>query len=752
MRYKIVFLLFFVVWGIMIVRLYQISIKSNYDYLELAKENIEKKRYVKPIRGEITDSLGKLLAMNRIGFSISIKPHLKRDGARFNKAVDSLVATFPDLNKTIMHKVYKKASSAYNHKYIKVVDFVKYSDMMKAYPILSINEDIKIETETKRYYPYGKYVAHIIGYTGRSNQKENKKDFVVNQVGVIGKTGLERYYNTVLQGELGHTITKVTATNKEIEVLKYEAPKENKNMILNLDMDMQMMISKRMQDMAGVVIVMRTNGEILAAVSTPTYDPNMFVGGISKKDWLALQEDPEHPFTNRLIQGTYPPGSTIKMGVAIADSLSKKSSIEAAEHCRGWITIGRSRHKFRCWKKHGHGKVHLRKAIRESCDVFFYNKSLQMGINTMSRGLNLIGLGVKTGVDLPREFSGVIPNKSWKKRRFKQQWYMGETVIAAIGQGYDSVTPMQLARYTNLLATGHLVTPHFAKMVDGVYIKPEMKRMEFNKRLMSEIHAGMYDVCNTAHGTAYKHLKNLPIVVAGKTGTSQVVSIPQSVVNRKKEHDMEYWRRSHALLTTYAPYGNPKYIVTTLVEHGGHGGGTNGPIVADIYRWMYARGYFNSNGKMPKLEDIKDINITNYTQTWNNKHLKKIQKRRKIIHPTQTNKKAIKRLSSDIININNESIQKSIKSDTNNDRKVPSNTKKLLAKQTPIISDNAKPQTTTVRRARRVEKIQPKPKKQEEKRQNSINKNKDLKISDILNRMHKKKEEQINTIYIKDTQ
>ena len=190
MKYKILFAFFFLVWGVMIVRLYQISIKSTYYYQELAKENIERKLYIKPIRGEIIDISGKLLAMNRIGFSVSIKPHLKRDGKRLNRVVDNLVQTFPDLNKTIMMKVYKKSSSAYNHKYIKVVDFVRYRDMMRFYPILSMDEDIKIEAETKRYYPYGKYAAHIVGYTGRSNKKENEKDFIVDHVGVTGKSCL----------------------------------------------------------------------------------------------------------------------------------------------------------------------------------------------------------------------------------------------------------------------------------------------------------------------------------------------------------------------------------------------------------------------------------------------------------------------------------------------------------------------------------------------------------------------------------
>jgi len=210
----------------MITRLYHVSIKSNFYYEGLAKDNIERKQFIKPVRGEITDVHGNLLAMNQIGFSLSIAPHLKVKNHHLENVIDILVETFPDLNKTVMLKVYKKYNSPYNHKYIKVVDFIHYSDMMGAYPKLSLVENIKIEAETKRYYPYGKYAAHIVGYTGRSNKKENDKDSVVNEVGKIGKSGLEHHYNKVLEGELGYEISKVTATNKAIEVLEKELPKD----------------------------------------------------------------------------------------------------------------------------------------------------------------------------------------------------------------------------------------------------------------------------------------------------------------------------------------------------------------------------------------------------------------------------------------------------------------------------------------------------------------------------------------------
>jgi penicillin-binding protein 2 len=599
-KYKFVILIFIAFWAVMITRLYHVSIKSNFYYEGLAKENIERKQFIKPVRGEITDVKGNLLAMNQIGFSVSIAPHFKMKSKQLDRLIDILIETFPDLNKEVMLKVYKKHNSPYNHKYIKVVDFIHYSSMMGAYPKLSLVKNIKIEAETKRYYPYGRYAAHVVGYTGRSNKKENKKDTVVDEVGKIGKSGLERHYNKVLQGELGYEISKVTATNKAIEILEKELPKDNKNIRLNIDIDLQKMIYERFGDHTGVAIVMKTNGEVLSAVSYPSYDPNMFVGGISTKDWKALQSDLAHPFTNKFIHGTYPPGSAIKMGMALAFSQAVPNILESSEYCAGHITLGSSKHKFRCWSRWGHGTVHLRRAIRESCDVYFYNKSLKVGIDGMARNLRTFGFGVKTGIDLPREYAGIIPDKAWKMKRFKQPWYMGETVIAAIGQGYDLATPMQVARYTAMLATSKLPTPHVAREVDGKNIVPELKTIDLNPMYLSEIQGGMYDVCNSRKGTAYRAMSKLPIVVAGKTGTSQVASIPQSTKKRLKESQLAYFLRSHAWFTSYAPFEDPKYIVTILVEHGGHGGSTAGPIAADIYKWLDAHGYFTDADRKPE--------------------------------------------------------------------------------------------------------------------------------------------------------
>jgi len=604
----------------LIFQIFQISIKSNTYYENLAQVNVERKYFMKPVRGEILDRNGKLLAVNDIGFSIKLAPHLKRDGKVLHKTLDSIVKEFPDLNKSKLLKKYIKKESAYNHRFIPIVDFIGYNEMIGAYPKLTINKLLQIESETKRLYPAGSMATHVVGYVGRSNKKQNKYDReknaietkdngdfvgVVETVGVIGKTGLERQYNKVLQGELGYRMVKVSATNKEVAEIERKEPIEDQNLVLNLDLGLQKKINELFIGQSGVAIVMHTNGDIIGAVSYPSYDPNLFVGGISSAEWKALIDDFNHPFTNKIIAGTYPPGSAIKMGMALSFSKAG-TSLDKTEHCRGFITMGKNAHKFRCWSRYGHGKVGLRKAVRESCDVYFYNKSLQTGINAMSDTLHELGFGVKTGVDLPREKAGIIPNKSWKMKRYKQPWYRGETVIAAIGQGYDLATPLQIARYTAFLATGFLPTPHFAKTIAGKEVAAVYKAIDVNQKNLNIIRLGMFDVCNSPRGTARRTMSGLPIVVAGKTGTSQVVSIPRGEKKRMKEHEMDYYSRSHAWLTTYAPFKDPQYIVTVLVEHGGHGGSTSGPIAAEIYKWMANEGYFGDKfkGKV-KMKTLK---------------------------------------------------------------------------------------------------------------------------------------------------
>jgi penicillin-binding protein 2 len=587
MRYKIVIAIFAIFWIVLLGRIYQVSIKSNYYYENLAKKNSQKIIPIPPLRGEIYDRNGELLAINQIGFSISLKPHLREDDIYLLKSIKELKNNFDDLNETIMLNVYKKNNSYYNHDYIKVVDFIPYNDMIGVYTILSLNQTIKIEAESKRYYPYGKYTSHIVGYTGKSNKEENERDSIVSEVGKVGKAGIEKYYNTFLQGDLGFDTIKVNAINQAIEKIDHKDPVENRDLKLNIDSKLQKMIYERFGNDAGAAIVMKTNGEVLAAVSAPSFDSNDFVGGISHKNWQQLLDDVDAPFTNKFLNGLYPPGSTIKMGMALAYEKASPGILDKNEFCKGYIEVGTNKHKFRCWKTSGHGNVDLRKAIRESCDVYFYNKSIIVGIDNMSRYLREFGFGVESGIDLPNESSGIMPDKEWKMKKYKKSWFFGETINSSIGQGYSLATPMQVARYTAMLATSKLPVPQIAK---NNINKP--REVDISHRHLDIIRKGMYDVCNSPGGTAVHYMRNLPIVVAGKTGTSQVVSLPKDIRNKIREEDMEYYHRSHAWLTTYAPFDNPKIVVTVIMEHGGHGGSSAGPIIADIYKWLHKEGYF----------------------------------------------------------------------------------------------------------------------------------------------------------------
>ena len=290
----------------------------------------------------------------------------------------------------------------------------------------------------------------------------------------------------------------------------------------------------------------------------------------------------------------YPPGSIIKPTVALAFFSSGQITPRTIYYCNGTFLFGNR--NFRCWKSSGHGSVRVRKAIRESCDIYFYKGSYSVGIDKISQKLKEFGFGTKTGVDLPNEFIGIVPNREWKIRRFNRPWYIGETFITSIGQGSFLVTPMQIARNTALLASSKLVTPHIAKTIANQEINVSIDSNVYtqtDKRYIKTIKKAMADVVNTPFGTAVRYIQT-PLLIAGKTGTAQVVGISQEVKKRVKESDMEYYKRSHAYLTTFAPFKNPKYVVSVMVEHGGHGGHAAGPIVTEIYNKMIELGYFKN--------------------------------------------------------------------------------------------------------------------------------------------------------------
>ncbi|MBZ7928843.1 penicillin-binding protein 2 [Campylobacter sp. LH-2024] len=597
MRLVVGFILLFFIF--LLSRIYYLSIKSNVYYEELAKQNAIKTQLLAPKRGEIFDRNGTLLAVNDLGYSISLKPYLslkKNKISILEKELNKLQGFFPDLNVTKLLQFYKKNDSYYNQDYIQIVDFIPAQEMMKHYSVLNLDENIKIESAVQRKYPYGKLASHIIGYVGKANLQDIKENEISKLTNFIGKSGIERYYNDILQGVKGEKVYKVNALNQEVAQISYTPPLSN-DIHLTIDIELQNFLTNLFENNAGAAIIMDiSDGSILAAGSFPEYDLNPFVTGISFKDWDELSNNLDHPFTNKLINGYYPPGSVVKMGVALAFLNSGNITPSTQFFCGGSVELGGR--LFRCWNRSGHGNVDLKHAIKSSCDVYFYDGGLQVGINQISQTLSRIGFGAKTGVDLPNEFVGILPSREWKMQRYGQNWFQGDTLNTAIGQGNFLATPMQIARYTAQIAKGKQVLPHFLQSIENNNTKIQNKThfnqeifTLFEKSQLPYIRDAMYAVANEQGGTAYRYLHDLKVKVAAKTGTAQVVGFSQTDRSRVDEKQLQYYTRSHAWLTSYAPYANPKYVVTVLLEHGGRDT-TSGEISAKIYQKMINLGYF----------------------------------------------------------------------------------------------------------------------------------------------------------------
>lgn len=585
LRLNLIYIFIVIILITLLSRVYFLSIKSNTYYEELSKNNYINRINKTPIRGIIEDRNGEKIAINEMGFSISIKPHLRGEKKKeeLKKIIDLITKHLPNLEKEKLIKTYLKEDSAYNHNFITIVDYIPYDEFFTKYTILASHEDIKIDSSTKRFYPFKEAASHIIGYTGRASKNDILNNDIAKYTGIVGKNGIEKYYNKKLQGELGYKDVKVNAYNKEIETLEEKEASINNNIKISIDIKLQQYLQEIFIGKSGSIIIMdATNGEILAAASFPEYDSNIFARGISQEEWDKMKNDFNHPFTNKITNGLYPPGSVIKMGVALAfleNGISENFSV----NCTGSLPIGNR--NFRCWKTTGHGHIGFRSSLEQSCDDFYYKGSLRLGINKISQTLDKLGIGKATGVDLNNEFSGINPNKEWKENRLKQPWYVGETVITSIGQGNMLTTPLQIARYTSYIATGKLPKPHFNK---AHFEEP--KELDIPSKYLDTMRKGMYDVSYGERGTARKYLTSR-VPIATKTGTAQVVSIPQSEKVRMKESEMEYYQRSHAWITSYGPYKNPKYVVTILQEHGGGGGSATGEVLSKIYNKLLDLGY-----------------------------------------------------------------------------------------------------------------------------------------------------------------
>lgn len=452
---------------------------------------------------------------------------------------------------------------------------------------------VTLRIRPRRSYLSNSMAAHLLGYMGEISPRQLKaqKEKRYGMGDEIGQFGLERRWEEFLRGRSGGQQVEVDALGRRVRVLHEVADVPGHTVFLTLDKELQETAHESLRGKEGAIVALEVNsGAILALVSTPAFDPNVFARGITGEEWRALGQDRLHPLNNRAIQGQYPPGSTFKIVLAIAALEEKIIEPETKLPCHGSMQFGNR--LFRDWKKEGHGAVDLHKGLVESCDVYFYQLGQRLGIDRIAQYARALGLGEKSGIPLDDEKSGLIPDTAWKKKRFGQPWFPGETPSAAIGQGYVNVTPLQMANLMAAVANGGtLYRPWFVRKVeslDGTLIReygPEkVRQLAVNGSTLKHVRSALSAVVNSASGTGVR-AKSPVIEIAGKTGTAQVVEMRAGYV---KSEQLSYFVRDHAWFVAYAPAENPEIAVAALVEHGGHGGGAAAPLVKMVIEKYFA--------------------------------------------------------------------------------------------------------------------------------------------------------------------
>lgn len=573
----------------LISRLFYLQVISHAHYTALSEDNRVSIVPIAPTRGLIYDRNGVLLAQNIPSRTLELIPehipNLDDTLARLRKLIhitDDEVDRFNQLRK-------KK------RRFEGIPLRFRLSDSEAAR--IAVNLDhlpgVEITAELMRHYPQGKLASHAIGYVARINEEElttlNASRYAATKN--IGKVGVERSYEDELHGEVGSQRVETNAAGRIVDVLERTLPIPGKNLYLTLDARVQMVAEQAFGNNDGALVAIDpNNGEVIAFVSMPTYDPNLFVNGIDTKTYTALNKSPDRPLFNRALQGQYPPGSTIKPFMGLAGLEYKVITPETSINCPGYYMLKGDDHKYRDWKKSGHGETALSKAIVQSCDVYFYDLAQSLKIDRIHDFLGLFGVGHPTGIDIRGEESGLLPGKAWKRRVHHLPWFPGETLITGIGQGFTLITPLQLAEMTAELGSrGKRYTPH---IVRGI-VEPDENKLVVhqaapqkiismdNPQYWQTVIKAMTKVVSGPHGTARRISVGLKYKVAGKTGTAQVFGIKQDEEGADL-HKIPKKLRDHALFIAFAPADAPKIAVAVVVEHGGHGGSAAAPIARKV--------------------------------------------------------------------------------------------------------------------------------------------------------------------------
>ncbi len=583
--------------GTVIARLVQLQVLNYEHFAERAQGNRVRIEAVPPIRGLIFDRKGRVLAENRPAYQLELIPEQVDD-------VDDTLLRLAGLDLIEADDIELfKALIASGPRFKPVTLNLRMSDEEVAHFAIQRPRFPGVDFRPRliRHYPNGPAIAHAVGYVGALSETDLQALDPARYAGTgqTGKTGVEHSFESTLHGDPGyrHVVTNargrvITATSNELlDALPTDAqPTPGSNLFLTLDLDLQTVAHQALSGQRGAVVAMDPwSGEILALVSTPSFDPNLFASGMSTSQFNALQEDLDRPLFNRAVRGTYPPGSTIKPMLALAALETGATNLTRKTVCFGSFSLPNSTHRYRDWRPQGHGAVDLHDALEQSCDVYFYEVSVDLGIDNMHTYLDQFGLGQTTGIDVPGERTGINPSREWKQQAFRnpsdQRWFNGETVIASIGQGYMLATPLQLASAAATLATRgtrfkpHLVAGWEEPMTgERTLVKPErLSDVDIdNEFYWQTVIDAMHDVLQGSRGTARAVGTGAPYSMAGKSGTAQVFSVAQE--DEYNEDEIEYRLRDHALFISFAPVETPQIAVAIIIENGSSGSRVAAPI------------------------------------------------------------------------------------------------------------------------------------------------------------------------------
>jgi penicillin-binding protein 2 len=560
---------------ILTIKLWDLQIMKGSELRKLSEQNRIRVRKMLAPRGIIFDRTGKILADSRPSFNLYITPEDIKD---FSQTIDGLARLINMDREEIIQKL--KSSSGLPSSFpVKIKPDISMDEVAKIEGHRVYLHGVSTQIEPRRHYPYGRMLAHALGYVSEISDDELKsKEYKgYTQGDFIGKYGLERQYEEYLRGVDGERRVEVDASGREIRTLEIKEPMPGNNLYLYVDMDTQEVVEKMFENKRGGVIALDPkNGGVVVLLSRPAFDPNSFSTGIKKEEWRELTMNKEHPLQNRVTQGRFPPGSTFKIVLALKALDDGIINDKTSFSCRGGMPYGGR--VFRCWKKEGHGQVNIHRGIVESCDVFFYNVGLKLGVDRIHAMASTIGLGRTSGIDLPGEKQGLVPSSEWKKKTQGVPWYEGETLSVSIGQGAVWLTPLQLAQLAAFVANqGVTYKPRLVDRVVGPDGKPLKKFepvMESNVKLKKEtitmVSDAMRGVVNEQRGTAYGS-RMQDISMGGKTGTAQTVALEKGRGGG-----------DHAWFIAYAPTDNPSMATCILVEHGGHGSSAAAPVAKAI--------------------------------------------------------------------------------------------------------------------------------------------------------------------------